>query len=294
MHYLLLSLAVALISAQVCFVKIYQLRAGTGIRVCLVFVLLTGAVSALVFACANGFHIAVSAFSLLLALPLALCVSFNNALGIRMLGRGDLATYTRFIMLGNMLLPFAYGALVLHESVGILRLAALGILVFSLFLPFLGSENARKRKGFDLVLYFLAFFAYGFVGVISKAHQIDARGVDAGSFLFFTFLFSALGAAVLLLLLRKGAAKPLPPTRFPRKTAMFAASVGFSAVSGLAFWCELAGAEKVSASLQYPLVTGGTILFSALLGSLLFHEKQGARGWVEIGLAFEATLLFLF
>ena len=183
MYYLLLSLAVALISAQVCFVKIYQLRAGTGIRVCLVFVLLTGAVSALVFACANGFHIAVSAFSLLLALPLALCVSFNNALGIRMLGRGDLATYTRFIMLGNMLLPFAYGALVLHESVGILRLAALGILVFSLFLPFLGSENARKRKGFDLVLYFLAFFAYGFVGVISKAHQIDARGVDAGSLL---------------------------------------------------------------------------------------------------------------
>lgn len=294
MHYLLLSLAVALISAQVCFVKIYQLRAGTGIRVCLVFVLLTGAVSALVFACANGFHIAVSAFSLLLALPLALCVSFNNALGIRMLGRGDLATYTRFIMLGNMLLPFAYGALVLHESVGILRLAALGILVFSLFLPFLGSENARKGKGFDLVLYFLAFFAYGFVGVISKAHQTGARGVDAGSFLFFTFLFSALGAAFLLLLLRKGAAKPLPPTRFPRKTAMLAASVGFSAVSGLAFWCELAGAEKVSASLQYPLVTGGTILFSALLGSLLFHEKQGARGWVEIGLAFAATLLFLF
>lgn len=289
---LLLCLAVALISAQVCFVKVYQLRAGSGLRACLVFLLLTGAVSALVFACAGGFALRFSPVTVALSLPLALCVSFNNALGIRMLRRGDLATYTRFIMLGNMLLPFLYGAIFLHEPIGPLRAAALALLVCSLFLPFLGSAGAR-RKSADLGLYLLAFLTYGMVGVLSKIHQ-SAEGADPDSFLFLTFLFSALGAGLLLLLLRKGAARPGPPPRCPRTAAVMTSSAGFAAVSGLAFRCELAAASRLPASLQYPLVTGGTIVFSAVLGRVLFHERPGAEGWTETALAFAATVLFLF
>jgi len=43
----------------------------------------------------------------------------------------------------------------------------------------------------------------------------------------------------------------------------------------------------------YPMVTGGSIVFSALCGTIFYKEKITRTQWICIGLCVLGTLLFL-
>lgn len=64
--------------------------------------------------------------------------------------------------------------------------------------------------------------------------------------------------------------------------------------NGTSYYLQLIGAAHIDASMLYPIVTGGSVVLSALAGILFFREIPPK--WTRIGLAvtFTATLFFLF
>ena len=57
---------------------------------------------------------------------------------------------------------------------------------------------------------------------------------------------------------------------------------------------HLKAAAYVPASVQFPLVSGGVIVLSALASRLIFKEKISKKEWLSVGGAFISTLLFAF
>ena len=64
-------------------------------------------------------------------------------------------------------------------------------------------------------------------------------------------------------------------------------------ISGISYLLQLTGAAQLPATVLYPMVTGGSIIFSALSGRVFFREKLSVYQLVSIGLCLVGTLLFL-
>ena len=76
---------------------------------------------------------------------------------------------------------------------------------------------------------------------------------------------------------------------------LLAALIAASAVmGGLSYLFQLMGASHLPATALYPMVTGGTIVLTALAGRVCFKEKQSLKGWMSVGIAFSGTIMFVF
>ena len=66
------------------------------------------------------------------------------------------------------------------------------------------------------------------------------------------------------------------------------------ALNGSSYLCQLiAAASDMPASVQYPMITGGTVILSAAVGRVFFGERQSKLSLAGTLLAFAATFLFL-
>jgi multidrug transporter EmrE-like cation transporter len=80
----------------------------------------------------------------------------------------------------------------------------------------------------------------------------------------------------------------------PRMILRAAPLVAFSAVfSGLSYLFQLIGASNLDAGVTYPLVTGGSIVFSSLAGLIVFKDKLSWQHYVGMALCVAGTCLFL-
>ena len=66
-----------------------------------------------------------------------------------------------------------------------------------------------------------------------------------------------------------------------------------AAADGFSYMLQLMGASNLPATVLYPLVTGGSVILSAIAGLVVYKEKLNFRQWLGIALCFAGTLLFL-
>ena len=180
MYYLLLLVAVIMLSLQFAVNKYYQNKNGNEISVSFLYTCLTGFTAALFFLVMNRFQVAFTPFSILCALGVSLlCLSYM-LLGFRIFAIGNFSLYMMFLMLGGMILPFLYGIIFLGDADALnpLSFAArmVGILLMTVSLVVSNvrtgkNGNTEKHKSV-IILYVCVFFLNGFVSVISKLHQI--------------------------------------------------------------------------------------------------------------------------
>ena len=62
-------------------------------------------------------------------------------------------------------------------------------------------------------------------------------------------------------------------------------------LNGVANLLLLLSLKELAPSLQYPIVTGGTIFLSAVFGLLVYKEKPTARVWCSVALAVVGTVV---
>lgn len=71
-------------------------------------------------------------------------------------------------------------------------------------------------------------------------------------------------------------------------------SAVFSALfSSIAYTLQLLSASHLPAAVQFPVTTGGTIIFTTLFGVIIFKEKINNRQAAGILLCFIATVIFV-
>ena len=286
--------------------KLYQQKNGSAITTSLLYTTLSGFAGGLLFLCINGFKISITPFSVLCAAGIAiLCVSYT-LFGFKIFSIGNFSVFTMFLMLGGMLLPFIYGILFLGDvenmtkSALVCRITGVILLIISMVFPCLSEKSGESRgKSSKMLFIFLClcvFFMNGFVSILSKVHQIESTyaTVDANSFVIITNVINGLvsGAVLLGICISRKKLPKLAPDFSKLNLAVIV--VLYAAFNDIAYLLQLiVAASDLPASVQYPMVTGGSIVLTALSGYVFFKEKPSKTALIGIVLAFASTFLFL-
>lgn len=278
MYYFMITSAAFLFSLQFVFNHGYQRENESGMSASLRFSLYTSLFGLVWLLLINRFHMELTLFSILVAVADGFVSIGFSYCSIKAFQYANLSVYSVFSMIGGMVLPFVYGV-VCGEELTAVRLICCVLIVISVAMPLKRSGGSRKA-----VKYYIGVFVLnGMVGVLSEFHQSHQElCVDSASFMMLRML-SAIVLSALFLLARKernfGVSK---------KSLIYCAGYsGFNSIGNLLLLIALL---HLHASVQYPIVTGGVIVFSTLI-DLLRKERVSKRELLAAALAFAASAL---
>ncbi len=205
--------------------------------------------------------------------------------GLKALGKINLSMYSLFIMLGGMVMPFISGILIHGEPLGIGKILCFITIILSLFVV-KGIGGGKSGS----IFYIGVFVLNGMAGVLSKLyHALPERyenfeKISSAGYSILNVLISlVLSGAVLLLL--KGEKK-----RLNLKSIL--AMGGGAILNRIANLLLLEALIVLPASAQYPFITGGTIIVSAII-SLFTDKKPTKRELISVTIAFIGILFLL-
>lgn len=287
MDYILVFISTVLMALNFAVSKKYQTVEGAGMEAGLRFSAISGLIKAGVFFVLSGFQLEFSLFSLVMALAFAFfCVSYT-LLGFQIMKRENMAVYMLFLMSGGMLLPYIFGVVFLNESISVFRVLGLLLILGAIAV----TNRAKSRSSMGVYLLCAAVFILnGCVSIVSKCHQIDTAytPVSSTAFVMYTGICEFLLCSLALLFCTKGRGM----YSFSRKSVIWLMPLG-AFINGVAYMLQLIGASTLPATVLYPIITGGGIVFVALFGRLFFKEKLTKSQIISIILCFVGTLMFL-
>lgn len=301
LSYVFLILAVVCIVGQFLITKLYQRSVRQALITSLFFVLLSSLVTLIIFFVYNGFQFGgITSYSLLLALVSSAIMIVYNVISIKILGLGEVSIYSMFMMLGGMIVPFVEGLIVNPETNRLKLTNGLGLVLLTFFLIFqvAGVKTARSTRKKFYALCIVMFFINGIVGVLTslQSNPVAPAMTSENFTILKSLIMIVLSAAIIgiLLLGKKSRAANVSALR----TALAPRPVVFgticSAVAGIGGFLQLVANAKVPNTVQYPIVTGGTIVLTAVAAFLFFREKQSRRSTICLAGAFLSTILFVF
>ena len=280
--YLILILAAFLFAVQFLFNQQYRRLKGEGLDATMTFSLYTSAISFVILFALGGFQLHITWFSLLIAVLYATVCLLSSYAGLKAFGTANLSVYSIFMMLGGMLLPFAYGILFANEALSFAK--ALSIL---LICTAVGCSFEKGAGGKNAYRFYAAIFVLnGLVGVLSKIHlSVPALAVDSYSFMA-TIQLALLAMCLLYCFItRQGIPK--------QSGKLYLCLSGYAVCNGIGnLFCQIA-LTSLPASVQYPIITGGVMVFSTLI-SLVRREPIGGKTYLAAALACLSTILILF
>ena len=280
-YYVLLISAAILFSSQFLFQQKYQNECGMTWSAALNFNIYSGIAGFFLMWLLGKGHLEFSWFSLGVAVVYAAVNITYNYASLKSFDTVNLSAYSMFSMLGGMVLPFGYGILWNGEELTASKVICGGIIAAALLFTLSGGQSKGKA-----VLYYMAVFVMnGMSGVLSAFHQshID-MAVDSTSFMAISRGVTMLICLVMQLLIQR---------RFPvipRKAGFY--SIGFAVLCGLGNLFVLIGLTRLPASVQYPIITGGVIVFSTVI-SLIRRERPSGKQMIAAGLALVATIVIM-
>lgn len=280
-YYVMLIVATVLFAFQMFFNQQFQRLRGNGLEASLTFTTYVHCVILLAMLCINGFKMEWSWFSAGLALVRAVMDVTFGYCSIKALACANLSVYSTFSMLGGMLLPFIYGVAFASEPLTLPMILCCLLISLALFL----TVERGKHSGKAVFYYFCVFTLNGLYGVVTTIHQkFAAMAVDSESFSAMSSLFTVVLAVVIYLITMKKF--PLP------KKPEIKFVVLFGIFCGIGNLLLLIALNYVNSSVQYPIITGGTMVVSALI-CVMRKEKLGLRDILATAIAFGATVLII-
>ncbi|MBR4890548.1 MAG: hypothetical protein IKU15_04595 [Clostridia bacterium] len=261
MYYIVISISALLFSLMFMFSEGFQKENGAGLNptmLCTFYSAIFGLVLTLIV---NKFQFNVSMFSFLVAIIYSVACVACNYYTIKALECGNLSTFTIFPMSGGLVLPFIFG-LIIGEQFKVTRLICCILIMLSILLTVdFKSDSQNKTKSKKAIIYNMAVFLLnGSVGVISTLHQAGAQYncVDSASFLMLSKIICIIIAGAFLI-----KAKCF---RVSTKSLFYCG--GNAAFNTLGNLLLLIALLHVPASVQFPIITGGTIVFSTVIDAL--------------------------
>ena len=281
MYYGIIMAAVTMFAFQFLFNREYEKQCGGTLRAAAVFSLGTSLAGFVILLALNRFRLEFTPFSFLIALAAAVNNLLYSYCSIKALGKINLSLYSVFAMLGGMTLPFIAGIAFFHEAITAGKLACFALIAVSLFL------TAEKGSGGSGKWYYAGVFVMnGMSGVYSKLFKSAPYPVtgDRGYTMLIALCCVALCAAVLLID-RSG------KIRLNKKAVGSIAAYG--ALCNIANYLLLIGLDKIPASAQYPMVTGGVMAVSTII-CFFTDQKPTKKNVASVALSFLGILALVF
>ena len=127
------------------------------------------------------------------------------------------------------------------------------------------------------------------IGNLHQNEHITFKKVGTVDFLIWKYIFKIFYCSILFFTHRKKGKYKL----LVGKSSLLTGA-GFAVVHIAATLLQLFCAITVNASLMYPLVTGGVLIFTPILSRIIFKEKLNVFDIIEIVVSVAATVLFVF
>ena len=282
LNYILVFSATILFALQFFFNQRFEQSRGNDLKSALEFTLYKSAVIVVIMLFISRLNMIVTPFSVALATVYALACILMTYFSLKAFAIANLSVYSVFSMLGGMLLPFLLGVGFYDEKLTPFKVVCCILIVVSVLLN-IKSGNGNKKA----ILYYMAVFMLnGSVGVISKIHQSsEIAHTDSTGFMFLSSMASIVISAVWLL----AKYKKIPIVK--GKALAFAG--GYGIFNGFGNWFLLISLVNLPASVQYPLVTGGVMVFSTII-SALRKEKLTKTDYIAAAISFGASVLMAF
>ena len=266
MYYLLIILSTIMFSGNFVFQDNYRKIQGNSVYISVRYSLICSVAGIFPLLIMKGFSLDCTPFSLIMAmLTVANGFAFTYC-SFKSLGRINVSMYSLYCMLGGMLLPFIQGILFFGEKFTVAKIICLVFVIISLLL------SVKKEGGKGGTIFYAGIFIFnGMSGVLTKIFtSAPYPKTDAESYSILCALCSTVAYTVIFLLLSK------KNKEAPRETLV---SAGLASASGIinrvANYILVIALLYVDTSVQYPLVTGGTIVVSTLI---CFLKKQKPTG----------------
>lgn len=266
-EFLYILLSTLCLAVDFCFDKVYQNKVGSTAVSGFRYTAIVGFFATIMFFIMNDCKFAITPISAIIAIVSALIVVGYKIIGIKILKEGSIAIYTIFLMSGGMIVPYVWGICFFGEPFSWFKTVGLILITIAVIIAYYGKGKFSKKQ---LFLCIAVFIINGFSSVFGKLHQIQDPSVivDSESFSMLTAIFRCFISGVVFLFLRaksKEETKPAPKSMY----IIFVLSAVFGGLAGL---FNVMSAISVPATMLYPLITGGTIIFSCLAGWLVFKE----------------------
>jgi len=287
-NYVLLTFSAVLLAANFSVTSLYQKSEGVSARAGFKFTALVGLVTSLVFWMINGFAIKLSAFSLILAASNAVLCMLYTVIGFRIMKKQGVALYTLFLMTGGMIVPYVWGLLALDEMFFVSRIIGLVFITGAVVLSKWKNEKGNFK---DIMLCVTVFFINGLVSVISKIHSIETEMYTVSEMEFVIMAnFSNFVISGICCLFAKKETSPKEKINAKIILPIIILSALFG---GGSYLMQLISAKSLPATVLYPFVTGGSIIFTTVAERIIYKEKIKTELLISVVLCFLGTLLFL-
>ena len=283
-YYILLIISAFLFSMQFLCQQKYEENCGTEFGSALSFSMYKGVSILLMMLILNRFKLEFEWFSFWISGVYALCYILMIYFSLKAFSVANLSVYSVFTMLGGMIVPFIVGITLFSEGISAYKVTCCLLVVLAVIM------NIKKGKGSKtaFVYYMLVFSLNGTIAAISAIHQnLGVPCTDSTSFMFYSGLWTIFICIIWLKI--KGEKIPL----LKGKNLLYSAGDGFLNGIGdlILLICVAPGA--LDASVQYPFVTGGVMVFSTVV-STLRREKIRKIEYIATVVAFVASIMMAF
>ncbi len=291
MAYLLLIFADILLSVNFVCSKKYQLMRGVTAKAAYFSVAIMGIFTALLFFCINGFKLDFSLFSIIMCIGANLCAILYTVIGRFVIHNGSLALYTLFLMSGGMVVPYVWGLLFLNETFSWRSLAGIILIIFAILI----SNTTKTKINYKFILLcFAVFLLNGFTSVFSKLHQTanDYHTVSTSDYIIYGGIIKFVIGTIMYFKEYKNGDDMCDKPK-SRTINVFLLLLLSTLAYGFSSLLQLHGAKDIPATVLYPFIAGGSIIFTSLAGVILYKEKLTKEIITSIATCFVGTLLFL-
>ena len=278
MYYAMVMAAVVMFGLQFFCNQQYERECKSGLSASMMFIF-GGAVAGLVVLLAvNGFKWEFTPFTVLMASLAALDGMAFSFCSLKALGKINLSLYSLFSMLGGMVLPFCLGVFFFDEQFTVGKAICLVAVIAALLMS---VEKGTAKGG---TVYYIGVFVFnGLSGVISKFFQAsELPKTSEAAYSVWTAVMTALISGVILAFVWKKS-----PLKLNAKAVVSMAGNGI--LNRVANFLLLLSLAYLPASVQYPMITGGVMIVSTLLG-YFSPNKPKAREWISLALSFAGIM----
>lgn len=288
-NYLILLAASILLALDFAAQKTYQQKSGTGIVAGLSFNMIVGLATVIMFFALNGFKINITPYGLIISSLMSISVFIYTIIGFRILRDGNIALYSLFSLAGAIVVPYVFGIAFLDEKTTVFMLIGVFLIMIA---TVMSNISSQKSDLMQIILCISVFLLNGTGAVISKLCQVDyGYGiVEVNDFVCMTGITKFIICGITFLVYRKykkhNDEKNIALSVVP--WIILSAIVG-----GVSYMLQLIGAARLPASVLFPMVSGGSIIFSTLAGVIFFKEKPTKWQIVGICVCFAGTFMLL-
>ena len=289
-YYVLIMLSVVMFGGGFALQDVYRKKRGSGLKISMESACIGSLAGLIVLFVFNGFSLNVTPFTCLMAMLSAVNGIAFTFCAFKSLDYINLSLFSLFAMLGGMALPFFQGILFYDEAITVSKCICVAFICVALAFT---VEKGEKKKGG--IFYAGIFILNGMAGVLSKIFSASVLPkVSAAEYTIWIAIFTIIISGILwiaLHYLEKDKTDKMQEEKVSKKALWQSYGIGalYGAINRVANFLLVVALAHVDTSVQYPMVTGGTMIVSTIL-CFFGDKKPRKKEIVSVTLAFLGML----